>query len=261
MTVNARRALPLLALLPALAACPKQKEEGVKVEEVQSVLVERERKVHAYRIEGSVTEAGQTASFRFAHRAPNRMLAELQGETPRTFAFDGERLMELSPKESRAVSFDLGGKPEELAVHLHQLFQTFVPDGFRTPVIDWNRASARRVSHPLAPQALELSSEVPDPSGPVRAEYVLRWPAGDLVERRLSYGEAKMVTKVAREHCDDRLKLCVPSRLEQTVNGAPGAVIDLTSVELNAALPKDAFTPVVPEDWTVEKRALVPQEG
>ncbi len=256
--------LALFALVPALSACPKGGDaagDRVKVEEVQSVLVERERKVHSYRIEGTVSEAGQTAAFRFAHRAPNRMLAELKGETPRTFAFDGERLMELSPKESRVQIFDLGGKPEEVAVQLHQIFQSFVPDGFRTPVIDWSKASARKVSHPLAPQALELSSEVQDPSGLVRAEYVLRWPSGDLVERRLVYGEQKMVMKIAREHCDDRLKLCVPSRLEQTVNGTPGAIVDLTSVELNATLPKDAFTPAVPEGWSVDRKPLLPQEG
>jgi outer membrane lipoprotein-sorting protein len=251
-------------LLPALLGCPPRKPaEGdpAAVSEVKGLLAERDKKLHAYRIQGTVSEAGHRAAFTFAHRAPNRMLAELRMDTERTFAFDGERLVELVPGEKRAVVFDLAGPPAEVSVELHRIFQSFVPEGFRAPVLELSSARARRVSHPRGPQAVELASEVTDASGLVRAVYVLRWPSMDMLEKRLSHGDSQLRLEVTREHCDERLKLCVPTRIEQQIDGEAGATTELSAVELNAPLPRDAFTPQVPEQWTVERRALLAPEG
>ena len=268
-----RRALPHTPALFALvslglvaAGCPSK--DGAATaggaptsQEVKGLLAERDRKLHAYQIAGTVTEAGQTARFEFAHRAPNRMLATLKLEQERTFAFNGERLVELVPGEKKATVFDLSGDPAQVSMEVHRIFGAVVPEGFRAPLVDFDQAKARRVSHPRGPQAVELTQEVADEAGMVRATWFLRWPSMDLLEKRLAIGGSEMVVVVTEEHCDERLKLCVPSRLEQRMAGETGAVTELSRVELNTGLAQDAFAPAVPEGWAVEKRSLLaPQE-
>ncbi len=263
---RARLALPSLALTVAFAlcavGCPSKKEGDAAgsaqlAQEVKGLLAERDRKLHAYQIAGSVTEAGQTAQFEFAHRAPNRMLATLKLEQERTFAFSGDRLVQLSPSDETAVVYDLQGDTGPVSVEVHRIFGAIAPEGFRAPLVAFDKARAQRVSHPRGPQAVALTQEVTDEAGLVRATWILRWPSMDLLEKRLSMSGVELVVAVTKEHCDERLKLCVPTRLEQTVGGEAGAVTELSQVELNKGLAQDAFAPEVPQGWTVEQRSLV----
>ncbi len=232
---------PLLLLCLALAGCRRADPDATRlVQEVKEGLARRDAKLQSYHLAGTVTEAGQQVRYDVKHRAPNRMLAQVFSPTPRTFAFDGERLFELDVPGKRFSTLE--GKqvsPERLS----QLFSPFVPDGFRAPLLPLQQLTARLRSHPRAPEAVELQAR----TAQLEVTYVLRYPALDFLERRSRSGEATAEIQVEEERCD--LGLCVPTKLAHTDNGVPGAKVHLTTVELNPPLPTDLFTLAAPEGF------------
>jgi hypothetical protein len=86
--------------------------------------------------------------------------------------------------------------------------------------------------------------------------YVLRWPSGDLLEKHLSaYGRTMRLT-VDEEHCDQRLDLCVPRKLTQVYDDAPGAVTTLSRIELGVSVALHDFTLAVPEGYAARTQPL-----
>ena len=86
----------------------------------------------------------------------------------------------------------------------------FVPEGYRAPLLPQNGVEAKRVSRENAIDAVELTVK---PGDGVTVRYVLRLPAGDFLERRTLTDGQERVLLVEREQCDEKLKLCVPTRL------------------------------------------------
>lgn len=265
------RRLTLLACAVLLFGCSKKNEGPVEPENllpaVKSAFAERERKLTSFEISGTITQptaqpdggsVQMQADFEVAHRAPNRLRGTVRGgEQEFTYLFDGERLAQLDPRNKRMIEYDLNAPREEVVVFLSQLAGTLVPEGYRVPVMDFGNATAKRVSHPKAPDAVELSSVTRgEGADQIRVVYVLRWPSMDLLEKRMSAGGGTMTLVVVDEHCDDKLKLCVPRKLEQRFDGQPGATTTVTKIALNTAPPTEAFSVTVPEGFSVEKRPL-----
>lgn len=245
---SARQAAFFHALLgtAALLGCrgdgPSSAADPALLSQVKSGLVDRDRILFAFHLEGRVVEAEREARFSFDYRAPQRMRGTLHSDGGRSLAFDGEQLYQLDPPLQRLTRTRLPLKSAQLAGLLAQLFSPFVPDGFRAPLLPRDRAWARRVSHPRAPQAVELQVKLVDPQlGPVEVHYLLRWPSLDFLEKRTE-GAVRGRIAVTAEHCEPSLKLCVPEALEQTVGDGPGARTLLQSISLNQPLPADAFT-------------------
>lgn len=266
----------LLITLPCLAltACPRkeapaaaQQQDAELVSQIKSGLTERERRLSGYELAGTVTESGKVARFEFVYRAPGRMKGTLwapsgEGENApaaaRTYAFDGERLFEVDEAQRTVTTYEVKLPPEKSAVFLHQIFGAFVPEGFRTPVLDFKKAHAKKVTHPRGPDAVELTSASQDEAGQaIEVTYVLRWPSLDLLEKRLVAGGKTMTVTVDKEQCDEKRKLCVPTQLTQSWGQQAGAVTALSKVELGATVPTEAFAVSTPEGFTQTRRELV----
>jgi hypothetical protein len=247
----------ILAFAFGLASCRRDERRetatGV-LAEVKSALAERERRLTAFRLEGVIREAGREAPFEAAFRAPNRVRGVLRVGSGRTLSFDGAKLYQLDPDSKTLVTYEPGAGA---SAALTQLLGAFVPEGFRVPVVDLRAATARRTPHPRGPEAVELSSETRDEQDQsIRVTYVLRWPSGDLLEKRLTAYGRTMTLEVEEEQCDERLELCVPRRFTQKYDGAPGAVTTLSRIELGASVAIQEFTLSAPEGYAARTEKL-----
>ncbi len=255
-----RRVVPVLLALSLVTACRKPADSAADpalLAQVKSALAEREKKVGSYEIAGTVVQDGQQAGFEFAWRAPGRMKGTLLGEKGRTFSYDGDRLFELSQADRTLTSYELNLPDAQVRAYLTQLFASFVPEGYRAPLLDFSHAQARRVSHPKATEAVELSSETKDDAGAtIRVVYVYRWPAMDLLERRLETSGSAMVIAIEEEHCVQRLGLCLPKKVAQRVGERLGAVTTLSRVDLDSTVAAEAFTLALPEGFTSKSMPL-----
>ena len=243
-----------------MVACRKPADTAADptlLSQVKTALAEREKKIASYQIAGAVEQDGQRAEFEFAYRAPGRLKGTLLGEAARTFSYDGDRLFDLSPADKTLTSYEMKLPEAQSRLYLTQLFSSFVPEGYRTPLLDFSRAQVKRVAHPKASEAVELSSETKDEAGSlIRVVYVHRWPTMDLLERRLETAQATMVIAIEEEHCAERLRLCMPKKLVQRVGDKVGAVTVLSKVDLEATVPAEAFTLVAPEGFTAKSMPL-----
>ena len=88
------------------------------------------------------------------------------------------------------------------------------------------------------------------PGEGVTVVYVLRMPSGDFLEKRTTSEGQTRVLKMETEKCDQALALCVPTKLVERVGEQLLGSTEVTSVELNAALPQDTFSPKLPEGWS-----------
>jgi outer membrane lipoprotein-sorting protein len=79
--------------------------------------------------------------------------------------------------------------------------------------------------------------------------YVLRMPAGDFLEKRTRSGKEERVLRVEAEQCDVNLRLCVPTKLVEKLGEKTLGTTEISSVDLNPALPQDYFSPKAPEGW------------
>ncbi|WP_044890591.1 hypothetical protein [Myxococcus hansupus] len=256
-----RNRLLLCCALTALTGCSKKggDEDATLLPQVKAGLAAREAKLSSYRIAGTVQDTGlEPVTFTFDYRAPQRLRGTLGPPASRTFSWDGSRFFQQLNAEKQFVTFTSELPPAQLAGFLSETFHPFIPEGFRTPLL-LSHATVRRATHPLAPQAVELTQKLEGEAQGLEMTYVLRWPQLDFLSRRTrAPGGAEAEERVEEEDCDAALDLCVPKRLGRWQGGKRVGETVLTRVELGAALPNDAFTLTAPEGYDVQTRTLVP---
>ena len=247
-----RRAL-LLGLL--LSGCRKEATPAeLLLSQVKQALADRDARLRSYHLVAVTKEGEAQATHAFFFRSPNQLRAVVAAPTPLEWSFDGTRLYQLQSEAKTFSTFELKLPPAKASIFLHSTFSPFVPEGFRAPLMPAKGVSATRVTHPMGPEAVELKLS---PGEGVTVTWVLRWPTADFLERRTQAGAGTGELKVEAEHCDAALKLCVPRRAAQFVDGQRQVTTELTTLELNLELPAEAFTPAVPAGWTRETRQVV----
>ncbi|MCP3105283.1 hypothetical protein LZ198_41085 [Myxococcus sp. K15C18031901] len=249
-------------VLLALSGCTSRKaEDAVTVQlapEVKQRLAERETKLSAYRLTGTVKDEGMEAvAFHFDFRAPQRMRGTLGAPPVRTFSWDGTHLFEQLDGDKRFTQYKSELPPAKLAAFLTETFNPFMPEGYRSPLIG-RGVTLRKTKHARAPEAVEVAQSLGGDAGGMELVYVLRWPRLDFLGKftRTSAGIGAEV-RMEEEHCDEALGVCVPKRLTRWVDGKQVGETVLTRVELNSPSPNDAFTLTAPEGYDVKSRTLV----
>lgn len=249
----------LTLLLLVLAGCRRGDDSSTLLADVRQRLSARDGKLTSYVLAGTAREGAQTMDFQFAYRAPRKMLGTIGAPVSRTFAWDGEHLLERDDAAKKFRTYDGGLGPQERAGVLTALFGPFAPEGFRAPLLPGQGVSARRASHPRGPEAVELTVK---PAGTdVEVTYVLRWPAMDFLGKRTRSGGDTAELRVEEEHCEQALALCVPRRLTQWSGGQQVAETSLSRVELNPTLPADTFSLSAPGGYDVETKTLAELGG
>ncbi|HEX8439223.1 hypothetical protein [Archangium sp.] len=247
------RLLPLLLL--ALAGCRRGEDPSALLTDATQRLAARDGKLTSYALAGTAREGAQTMDFQFAYRAPQKMLGTLGAPASRSYAWDGERLMERSDAAKQLITYKTELPPEKRVGVLTEIFAPFAPEGFRAPLLPGTGVSARRVSHPRGPEAVELTVK---PAGTdVEVTYLLRWPGMDFLGKRTRSGGATSELRVEEEQCEQALGLCVPKRLTQWAGEQQVAETTLSRVELNPTLPAETFTLTAPEGYDVQSKTLV----
>ncbi|MCC6337989.1 MAG: hypothetical protein IT380_28855 [Myxococcales bacterium] len=252
--------LLVLALL-GLAACTKSPAGSPPppslLGEVKQALAERERRLASYHLVADTTEGGRTAHHEFFFRAPNHGHGVATGGPESVeVAFDGTTLYRVNDAEKKVEAYALELPPAKAALLLATFFRPFAPDGFRTPLLPSKGVTAKLVSHPMGPQAAELTVSTQDEDGPVEVTYVLRFPSGDFLGRRSRTGRHVGEVKVDTERCEAALKLCVPTKLTETRDGEVLGTTTITSLELNPELPADRFRLAPPEGYTLARKVM-----
>jgi hypothetical protein len=239
--------------LLALGACrPREAPPEPLLAEVKKALAERDRRLASYHLVAESTERGASARHEFWFRAPNRSRGDLLAPEHLTVAFDGTRLFKVSHADKRFLVYDFELPPAKAAYVLASTFQPFAPEGFRTPMLPGHGVTVKRATHPRAAEAVEVVVEAGDG---VTVSWVLRMPAGDLLEKRTSDGAARTVLAMEEERCEGGL--CVPKVLGTTVDGVRIGAVMMTTIELGAPLPADAFTLEAPAGYAREQHTLV----
>ncbi len=246
----------LLLALCLWCSCRKASDATQLVSRTKQVLAEREKRLTSYRVEVESRSGQVKALHRFAFRSPNFMAGELLAPEPLSVSFDGSHLWKLLPKTKTRVDYTVALSQAQAAFLLAQTFSPFIPEGFRTPLLPTRGVTAKRVAHPLEPQAIELTVSQPDAEIPVSTVFVLRESTGDFLAKRIEMGTSSVETTVVAEQCETALNLCVPTKLIERQGGEQIAVTEMTRVELNLALANDGFALVAPEGYVTERREL-----
>jgi outer membrane lipoprotein-sorting protein len=244
----------LLAVV-VFAGCHRDAEEtpSAVLATARRALAERERRLTSFHLAIHSTEAGATATHEVFFRAPNHLRGELLTPRRLTTAFDGRRLFQVDHQQKTFRAFDLELTPLKAAYFLAETFQPFVPEGFRSPLLPTHGVVATKVTHPKATQAVSLRV---DAGEGVVVTWVLRLPAGDLLEKRTSNGAAHELLRVDDELCDSALKLCVPKTLTQLEGDSVIGLTTATSIELNPALSTDTFSLSAPAGFSSSVQTL-----
>jgi len=251
-------ARPLLLLLLVLTGCPKGDDAPALLAGARQRLSAREGRLTSYVLEGTAQEGSQTMAFQFAWRAPQKMLGTLGAPTPRTWAWDGTHLFERDDAARTFHTYQDNLTPERRVGVLTALFSPFAPEGFRAPLLPGEGVSARRATHPLAPEALELTVK---PAGSdVEVTYVLRWPTMDFLAKRMRSGADTSELRVEEEQCEARLELCVPRKLTQWAGARQVAQTVITRVELSPTLPAETFTLTAPKGYDVGMKTFAAEQ-
>lgn len=246
-------------VLLALAGCSRKTDDtAALVGQVKQRLAERDAKLSGYHIAGTVKDEGQDGvPFTFEYRAPQRMRGTLGTPVTRVFSWDGTHLFEQLDGDKRFTTFKSELPPAKLAGFLTETFGVFTPEGFRAPLLS-RGATLRRVKHPRAQEAVELTATLGGEAEGVALVYVLRWPGLDFLDKRSRAPDGtEAEVRMEEEHCDTALALCVPKRLTRWLGGQKVGETVLGRVELNSPPPNDAFTLVPPEGYDVKTRTLV----
>lgn len=248
-----RRLLPLLLLtVVANAACRKADPAASQpslLSEVKTKLSDRDRKLSSYHLATTVTEGPNEAKFEFFFRSPNKMKGVITHPTQVTYAFDGAVLHQLTGQNKKLTVKKLQPGVEANTLLLNQLFAPFAPEGYRAPLFVREGVTAMKVTHPKAAEAVRVTQEAKDNTGTAKVTYVFRWPSMDFLEKTSDIAGQTSSVRVEAEHCDDKLKLCVPKKLTQLTGDQVVGSSQLTTIELSATLPNDAFTLEVPEGF------------
>lgn len=249
-----RRTLSLsLALALSLLACPPKSDapagDVATPEAVQRVLTERARRLTSLQLEVETTLPDEAVRSRFSLRAPDLVRAVRETDQGSTVAFDGERLYRLEPSTKTLEVTEPPRSPAQRARFLEEAFNGFAPDGYLLPALPTKGVTVMEVAHPLSPRAAAVTVR---PRGGETSEvtYILRWPSGDFLSRRVAHDGALTEVSVAEERCDKALRLCVPMKLTERVAGIVGRVTRVTDVSFNPELPVEDFRLSAPEGYS-----------
>ncbi len=210
------------------------------VGEAKRALAEREKRLTSYKLVVDTTEGERRAHHEFAYRSPNKSRGHVTLPQEVEIAFDGTQLVRVLYPDKKVEVVPLDLPPADRAYFLASTFMPFAPEGYRAPLLPQTGVEATRVSRPNATDAVELTVK---PGPGVTVVYVLRLPAGDFLEKRTRAEGQERVVRVVAEQCDEVLKLCVPTKLVETLGNETLGTTEVISVELNPALPQDSFSP------------------
>lgn len=249
-------------LLAALAACGGPCLRAATsprnlVAEVKAGLAERERAVVSYRFRGVMrTPDGREARYAVVHRAPNRFRVDFEGESGRSIACDGRRLIEIDPSHRVAEVTPLDRlPPAQAAETVHRTFAAYVPEGWRTPLLGGD-LSARPGPMHAGRTTVEVVASVRAEGTEARVAYRFALPGFDLVYKAADAAGASGELVVTAEHCEPALGLCFPRAVEQRSGGASTARAELTEMAVNAPVPPETFELAAP----IERAAGIPAE-
>lgn len=232
------------------------------VAETKKALAERDRRLAAYHFvaDSKQGDAEGEAHHELFFRAPNKSRGVVTAPAGQemTLSFDGARFFRQLEAPKKFEVYELKLPADKAAWFLASTFQPFAPEGFRTPLVPLRGVVAKKVAHPRAPDAVELSVATKDESGAdITVTYALRLPSGDFLGKRSTVGAQVNELLVEDELCDEKLKLCVPTKLVQKSDGKVVGTTAITKVELNPELPNDSFTLSAPPGFSSEKHELV----
>lgn len=222
-------------------ACTKSAPEAPPpppslVSEVKRALAEREKRLTSFRIEVDSREGENVAHHEFAFRSPNKSRGHVTKPSEVEVAFDGNRLVRVlyPSKNVEVVPLDL--PPRDRAYFLASTFMPFAPEGFRAPLLPLTGVEAKK----LGDDKVEVTVS---PGSGVVVRYVLRLPAGDFLEKHTLAEGQERALRVVKEQCDEKLKLCVPTKLVESLGAQELGVTEVVKVELNPELPQTYFAP------------------
>jgi outer membrane lipoprotein-sorting protein len=248
------RCWPLVLVF--LFSCPKPNGTDVApslLGQMKQKIAERDRKLNSFHIAVESIQGVEAAKHEFYFKSPNHSRGVLLVPQELTLSFDGHSFYRLlnGPKQFEKSEFKL--PPDQVAVFLASTFQPFVPEGFRAPLIPQKNVTAKKISHALESQAVEIEAKLKDESGnDVSVIWVLRESTGDFLERRSDNN----VLTVKAEFCDKKLNLCVPKKLEQQSNGTLIGSTHVTHIELNPVLTFESFALKAPEGFAVSQTEM-----
>lgn len=259
-------AVKRIALLVLVAAgCTKQSAAPAPVEpssplvaEMKKALAERDRRLASYHFVADSKQGDADAHHELFYRSPNKSRGVVTAPEAMTLSFDGARFFRVLDAPKKFEVYELKLPADKAAFFLASTFQPFAPEGFRTPLVPLRGVVAKKVAHPKAPEAVELSVATKDETGAdITVTYTLRFPTGDFLGKRSTVGAQVNELLVEAEQCDEALKLCVPTKLTQKTDGQVVGSTSISKVELNPELPNDSFTLTAPEGFATEKHELV----
>lgn len=237
--------------VPLLASCTSTHDAAPLPSEVKRVLAARDAKLGSYHVKIDSVQGEAKASHEFFFRSPNHSLGAIVSPNPLTMAFDGQRFFKQTPAEKKHETYELKLSKENAALFLTSTFAPFVPEGFRTPLMPSAGVTVKKTSHPRARDAVLVTAALDG----LTVMWVLRWPAGDVLAKRV--GEVEL--SVDEEYCDETLELCVPKKITQ--RRGPGGVAEattvLTLIELNPRIPNDFFTLAPSAGFHTEQHEIV----
>ena len=231
---------------------------------MREVLVKREARLQSYHVAVTTVEGEHEAQHEFWFRSPNHTKGSLLAPNQLTLSFDGRTFYKLTPEDKKLEVFDIKLPVEKASYFLMSQFAPFVPEGYRTPLLPSQGVTAKKTSHPKAPDAVELTlvtSGGEKGDVPVTVAWVLRAGSGDFLSKTMTTPTGKKETRVDEEKCDEVAKLCVPTAITELENGAVAATLKMTTVELNAPIPNDSFVLSAPEGTAVEKHVIKEAEA
>ena len=155
-----------VCLVVASLSCTKppaaEPSEPGLVSQMKQALAEREKRLTSYQLSVSTKEGDAEATHEFSYRAPNRTLGTVLTPAPMTLGFDGTHFFRLTPDQKKFETYELKLPFDKAALFLSSTFSPFVPEGYRTPLIPSHHVTAKRVSHPKGPEAVELTGVAND---------------------------------------------------------------------------------------------------
>jgi hypothetical protein len=228
-----------------VCGCPKASEAPVPaslVGEAKRALAEREKRLTSFKLVVDTTEGENRAHHEVAFRSPNKSRGHMTVPQELEVAFDGTTLVRLHHAQKKYEVVSLEMPVADRAYFLASQFMPFVPEGYRAPLLPQSGVEAKMVG-----ENVEVTVK---PGEGVVVSWVLRLPSGDFVEKRTRAEGQARVLKMVEEKCEPALGLCVPTRLVEKVGEETLGTTEVTSVELNPALPQDVFAPRMPEGWS-----------
>ena len=233
-----------------LCGCPKAATDAPTpaswVSEAKKALAERERRLTSFKLVIDSTEGENRAHHEVAFRAPNKSRAHLTAPQDFELAFDGSTLVRMFAAEQKYEVVPLELPVADRAFTLASQFLPFVPEGYRAPLLPLTGVEGKKLTRADGSEAVELTVR---PASGIIVRYLLRLPAGDFLEKRTTADGRDRVLSVEKEQCDEKLALCVPTKLVERMGNEVLGTTEVTSALLNPQVPQDWFAPKMPAGW------------